>query len=80
MDRRKKAKSLSRWIGSGGELGEAPPEWFVYEASKFLGMSFVELDGHPDKHELMRMAFTLKLGIQDGEAAIREQMKQKRGG
>jgi hypothetical protein len=30
-------------------------------------MSFVDLDEHPNKHSLMRRAFTLMRGVNDGE-------------
>lgn len=38
----------------------------MHVASKFLRMSYVELDTHPDKFKLMRTAFTLHVGIHEG--------------
>ncbi len=67
MERRKKVRDrLSQWIGSDGSVGEAPPEYYVHTASKFLRMSYVELVKHPDKFNLMRTAFTLQIGIHEG--------------
>jgi hypothetical protein len=59
------------------ELGEPCEEWFVYEAAKFLGMSYVELEEHPRKHSLMSTAFTVQTGLEDGKSAIRANLEQQ---
>lgn len=67
MVRRKKVRdSLSQWIGSDGKVGEAPDYYYVHTAAKHFGMSFVELDEHPRKFELMSKAFTLQIGVHEG--------------
>lgn len=67
MVRRKKVRDrLSQWIGSDGAVGEPPDYYYVQTAAKYLRMSFVELDEHPRKFELMAKAFTLQIGIHEG--------------
>jgi hypothetical protein len=39
------------------------------EAAEILGCSFMELNDHPNKRNLMRMAFTYRWGKNAGETA-----------
>jgi hypothetical protein len=66
VGRKKVRDGLSQWIGSDGQLGEAPASYYVHIASKFLRMSYTELDQHPQKFDLMRTAFSLQIGIHEG--------------
>ena len=61
------SRSLSKWLGSLGLYGEPPIEYFIGEAAKELGMSFVDLESHDDRERLMSIAFTLSHGKQEGE-------------
>lgn len=49
-------------------MDDVPPDYyFVDKAARFLRMSFVELDEHPRKYELMQIAATLEYGENEGE-------------
>lgn len=39
------------------------------EAAEILGCSFMELNDHPNKRNLMRMAFTYRWGKNQGETS-----------
>jgi hypothetical protein len=39
----------------------------VWKASKILGCSYLELDAHPEKGNLMSIAFTVDNGQNEGE-------------
>jgi hypothetical protein len=61
------SRSLSKWLGSLGKYGEPPDYYFIHAAAKELGMSYVELEDHPERERLMTIAFTLSHGRDDGE-------------
>jgi hypothetical protein len=69
--RRKKARSLSKWLGSLGRFGEPCDEYFISEAAKELGMGYADLEDHPERERLMTIAFTLAAGKADGEHAMK---------
>ncbi len=61
-----------------GEVGDPPPHfYYVHRAAEILGCSFMELDAHPEKLELMSIAFTLEWGKLDGETALKQNPKFK---
>ena len=64
------SRSLSKWLGSLGQFGEPSHEYFIAEAAKELGCSFMELEAHPERERLMAVAFTLSIGRADGEHAM----------
>lgn len=68
--RRKKAAGLSKWIGSLGEFGEPPVEYFIAKAAKELGMTYFEMEQHPERERLMAIAFTLSEGQAEGEFQV----------
>ncbi len=67
VGKRAQAEQISKWLGSLGQIGEPPPFFYVAEAARILGCSFIDLEYHPDKFELMGQAFTLQWGRTDGE-------------
>ena len=72
---KKKIESLKFWlIGEGGESSE---EWFVKEAAKVLGCSFIELWDHPQRHDLMAKAFTIEAALTQAKQVWEAQAKQK---
>lgn len=46
--------------------GDLPFAYKVYEAAKVLNCSFMELLDHPDRLELMSLAFTIERGENEG--------------
>lgn len=61
-----------------GEVGEPPPAYYyVHRAAEILGCSYIELDEHPDKLNLMAKAFTIEWGKSDGERALKKNPKFK---
>jgi hypothetical protein len=61
------ARSLSKWLGSLGDHGEPPHEYFIAEAAKELGMSYADLERDPERERYMTIAFTLSQGRSEGE-------------
>jgi hypothetical protein len=53
-----------------GEFRDPPNEYFISEAAKELGMSYAELEAHPERERLMKIAFTLTNGRSEGEHAL----------
>lgn len=46
----------------------SPPfGYYIWKASKILGCSYIELEGHPDIARLMTLAFTYDNGDSEGE-------------
>lgn len=70
VGKRAEAEEISKCIGSLGLTGSVPGWFYVMEAAKILGSSYMELNEHPEKLQLMRMAFTYKRGTQDGEYLV----------
>lgn len=67
VGKRTQAEQISKWLGSLGKYGQPPESYFIAEAAKILGCSFIELNYHADRFDLMRTAFTLNWGRADGE-------------
>lgn len=59
-----------------GKVGEVPDkEYFIYQAAKGLGMSYYELEQHPERERLMTLEFSISHGESEGDFA-RQQTKQ----
>jgi hypothetical protein len=53
-----------------GKFRDPPNEYFISEAAKELGMSYADLEVHPERERLMTIAFTLSTGKAEGEQAL----------
>jgi hypothetical protein len=67
--RKKAARDISKHIGSLGVKGDPPAFYYEFEAAEILRCSVIELKNHPQKHTLMREAFTVQRGRNEGEYA-----------
>ena len=65
--KRANAERISQWLGSCGEIGFPPIEYFEIEAAQILGMSYVDLTEHPAQAQLMASAFAYQRGKAEGE-------------
>ncbi len=54
-----------------GEIGRPPFWYFVIEAAKALNCTFMELFEHPERDQLISIAFSYKQGVSDGEFLLR---------
>ena len=55
-----------------GRHGSLPFYYHINDAAKVLNCSFLELEAHPERSRLMRLAFTIRGGSSEGERMLKK--------